>query len=205
MKFFNLIGLFIFFYLIREEMSGSRDNKVLNVFDWLRIRFVGRPYEMNKLVVDKSTIIANRAESNRIVKGISVFYGIQYIGYSLSSVLVSLVVLLNRKPMKEKKARLLFCLFPMMSLTVYAHTSQNIWDILRPQVIECRKRDTKFFKGNKTNDFPLRDKSTQAEFKMLYNSSLDEHEYINSQLGFLTSIKEAILFIFRNDYQQAYL
>jgi hypothetical protein len=152
--------------------------KLLN--DLIRINFIGRPLELNRLVYDDSVILENKEEADRVVKAYRRYYGYQYLGNMFA--FISSVVLSRSRGQKKMIKFFVMVLLPMTGFYIYSHFSY--WDIVREVVIATRKRERELLSGD----------VEEREVTMRYNASLDLHKYIQANIG----ITKCILEIFNN-------
>ncbi len=138
--------------------------KISNI---IRINFVGKPLELNRLVFDDSCLILSKEEANSVLRGYRKYYGFQYFGNLIA--FINLTLLIKHK--KSKINFLFFVLAPMGLFYLYSHFTY--WHIVRPVVIETRKRDREAFE------------LSEDEYKMRFNTSVDMHEYVRKNIGFV--------------------
>jgi hypothetical protein len=135
------------------------------VSNFIRINFVGRPLELNRLVFDDTCLIQSTEEANNVMRGYWKYYGFQYFGNSIAFINLSLLI----KFKKSKINFLYFVIVPMAGFYIYSHFTY--WDIVRPIVIETRKRDKQNLQ------------ISEDENKLKFNTSVDLHEYIRKNIG----------------------
>ena len=136
----------------------------------LRIDFVGRPLELNRLVYDDTVMLENKEEADSAIRAYRKYYGYQYIGNLIS--FTNLIILTRYK--KKFRTILLLVFLPMGFFYIYSHFTY--WDIIKPIIIESRKRDR------------LLTSLSEEEFRIRYNTSVDIHKYIQANISVLKCI-----------------
>jgi len=167
------------------------ENSLLKFY---RINFLGRPYELNKLILNRNCILENKEQCSKIIQAYNLHYGLQYFGSSLSlGCMFVLNLYVNNKNRKYIKLTLpiklgLFtiCLTPLCLLYIYSHFVY--WDLIKDIIISTRKNDLLYYEKKKYKD---------EDFKIVYNVSTDLHKYINNNIGLLRGFQVALIFIFK--------
>lgn len=157
-----------------------------SLYDFLRIRFIGRPYELNKLIYDYSTIINDDEEANKVIQAAGRFYGFQNLGLVISLCMASCMICSRRRISKINSPKWRTVAYsspiiPLLSFYLYSHFTY--WHIIREVVIATRKR---------SREFQRIDKSSKDQYLISFNKSKDLHNKIKSSIGFIKSIKEVI-------------
>ena len=146
--------------------------KISNI---LRINFVGRPLELNRLVFDDSVILENKDEAFLATRAYWKYYGYQYLGNLIS--FINLMIISKYK--MNIKTNLIIVFLPMGFFYVYSHFT--FWEIIRPVVIETRKRDKLF------------STLSQEDVRIKFNTSIDNHKFIQENI----SVFKCIVGIFK--------
>lgn len=156
----------------------------MNIFDYLRVNFIGKPFELNKLIYDKNIIYFEEQEARNILKAYKKFYGFQYLGF-ISSFLICFILQKSKNitkfNFKKKIALFSISLTPMVVLYIYSHFVY--WENIREDVIKLRKRSN-LFKKEETKSMP--------ETIIIFKTSDDIHKALEKQIGIFKCLKELI-------------
>jgi hypothetical protein len=161
-----------------------------NYFDkinsFFRINFIGRPYELNKLVFDNDAILNNREEANKIINAYRIFKGWQYLGNIITFIGIYAAYKVSTKYAFKRKNQLISiaaAFFPMTLAHLYSYFTY--WHIVRDVVLHTRERNKKYshLKGGEIE-----------EFTIIFNTSKDFHKFIQSNIG----VNDCIFQIFRS-------
>jgi hypothetical protein len=150
------------------------------IIKFFRVNFIGKPYELNKLVFDYSCILQNEQEITLVIKGYRKFYGTQILGMVSSFFLfVISSSFIRHKNITTKSKMMIFlgCITPAICCYIYSYFTY--WHIIRPVVIETRERNKRYNMLNKEN---------AEEFKLVFNKSKDYHKKIQQNIGFMKSL-----------------
>lgn len=151
----------------------------------MRINFIGRPIELDKLVYDEAIIFENKEEANKVIKGYRIFKGWQYIGNMLSFTNCLLIGWISKNKNYSIRTKIFIyaggIVAPMILFYIYSH--YTYWDIIRPIVLKCREREKEIRAQNDID---------KEEFKIKYNHSLDIHKYIQQKIGIYNCVKEVL-------------
>jgi hypothetical protein len=143
------------------------------VNDYIRINFIGRPLELNRLVYDDRILLSTQEEADKVVKAYRLYYGWQYLGNMLS---LANLIILERMKFKRNFRNFVIVLIPMVGCYFYSH--YTYWDIVRPVVIEIRKREKVVL--------------SEEERKIIFNKTIDFQNYIQRNIGIGQCIAEII-------------
>ena len=147
------------------------------------IIFIGRPYELKRIINDKGFYIENQIDCDSIIKAHNIYYGFQYLGFLASIPLVFRSSRIAAKYKMKKK----FCMF-FISLTpaaigfILSHFVY--WHFIREIIIKSRKFNKNF------SEFA--NKHEIDEIKLIQQSSIDYHDYILKNIGYMNCIKYSI-------------
>jgi hypothetical protein len=134
--------------------------------DYIRINFIGRPLELNKLVYDEGVILENHEEADKVIRGYRLYYGWQYFGNFIA--FSNLILIIKLKANKNLNNFMLFMLTPMLGCYIYSHFTY--WDIVRQVVIDTRKREKDLTQ------------KPQEEVRIKLNTSIDLHIHIQRNI-----------------------
>jgi hypothetical protein len=161
-------------------------NFIDKIFSFFRINFIGRPYELNKLVFDNNSILNNREEAKKIIEAYRVFKGWQYLGNSFTFFGIYASYKISLKFGYKRKTQIILIGVAFMPLAL-AHLFSyfTYWNLVRDIVIFSRERNKKYshLKGAEIE-----------EFQIIFNTSKDFHRFIQSNIG----VKDCLFQIFRN-------
>jgi len=148
---------------------------ISDVTNFYRIHFVGRPFELHKLIYDPNVILESDDEVNLILKQYYTFYGHQYIGNILTIICVT-HNLRVKLTLGNSLTKFSICLIPLSFFFIYSHFTY--WtDDLRTLIKKTRTRKL-------DPDNP--------EFKMYYQKSIDFHDSMKKRLGILKCLFEFV-------------
>ena len=148
---------------------------------YIRINFIGRPYELNRLVYDDNILITNDKEIKNIVKADNLFKGHQYIGGILSFFIIFGFIL--KPSIKLKKiTKFSISLIPLISFFIYSY--YTYWDLVRDIIKDTRAKQQGVYS------------ITKDELIIQVNLSKDNHKKIQNQLNFSNSLNEVINYYF---------
>lgn len=165
-----------------NEPSRLNKNPFKKLMDFFRINFIGKPFELNKLVNDYSCLLENKEEANRVIKAARIYKGWQYLGQGISfSLLVFSSFMSKKRNMDKSKQIKLVLLAFMPGGVLYFYSHFTYWNIVRDLVKVTRQREKKY---------EHLDKTQIEEYKIYFNQSKDYHKYIQASLGLLASINE---------------
>jgi hypothetical protein len=165
-----------------DNIEGSKFNPFRKLMNNFRINFIGKPFELNKLVNDYSCLLENKDEANLIIKATRIYKGWQYLGQALSFSILVFSSFLSKKMKldKSKQVKLVLLSFlPGGFLYFYSHFTY--WHIVRDLVKATRQREKKY---------EHLDKTQIEDYKIYFNQSKDYHKLIQANLGLVVSIKE---------------
>ena len=154
------------------------ENKIYNYFSKIkkefRIIFIGRPFELKKLVFNENVIISSEQEAKEIIKAYQFFKGYQYRGLLLSIFSSVCFHIINRKH-NNKKLKLSLFFFAFLPYAYSYYKSHFIyWDSIRELVIKTREREKQYLHlTNETKDIYL----------LEINKSRDWHKYIQKNIN----------------------
>jgi hypothetical protein len=150
-------------------MSNKQSGYINSFLDNSRKIFIGRPFELNRLVDSRKILILNQDECDQIIKAYNLYNGYTNLGLILSFSMLTLLI----KVKMNIYVKIAVSFIPIVTLSFYSYFSY--WDIIRDLVKETRKRSIE--------NFPKESRL------ILMNSSDDYHTKIETQLGFYSSIK----------------
>jgi hypothetical protein len=165
-------------------MKNYEKNFILKINDYFRINFIGKPFELNKLINDNSAILDSKEEADKVIKACKKYKGWQYLGQLISVTLLLTFSSLSKRFNMTRSSQIKLVLtsfIPGAGLYYYSHFTY--WDGIRDLVKTVREREKKYahLSGNELE-----------AYKIVYNTSKDNHKYILNNLGMLTSIKEIL-------------
>ena len=161
-------------------MANNYTNPITKLNNFFRINFIGKPFELNKLVNDNSAILETKNEADLVIIACRNYKGWQYLGQILSFSLLFLSSYYSKKfnLSRSKQIKMVVMSFiPGASFYFYSHF--NYWSGIRDLVKLVREREKKYAHLNKDEI---------EDYKIIYNTSKDLHKYIASNLGIYSSI-----------------
>ena len=164
-----------------NSRTGNPVNKIMNSF---RVNFIGKPFELNKLVNDYSTLLENQQEANSVIKATRVYKGWQYLGQiiSFSSLLTSSYLSKRFSLSRSNQIKLVLLSFLPGGL-FYFYSHFTYWNIVKDLVKTTRERE---------NKYAHLDKTQIEDYKIFYNQSKDLHKYIQTNLGLIPSVIQVV-------------
>jgi hypothetical protein len=150
--------------------------------NFIRINFIGKPFELNKLVHDNNVILYDENEMNLAIKACRLYKGWIYLSQILSFSFLYIAYSTSRKFNFNRKKQIGIIgvsFIPGIYSFIFSHFSY--WHIIRDLVIKTREREKKYSHLNK---------DTIEEFQMVFNRSKDLHNTITSNVGFVNSLAE---------------
>jgi hypothetical protein len=151
---------------------------------FFRINFIGRPFELNKLVYDQGVILYSQQEADLAIKAMKNFKGYQYIGQVLTINFLFLYSAISKKLKLQKNTQILLVLNAFtIGAGFYYYSHFSYWHLIRDLIKTTREREKNFSHLNKNQI---------EEYKILHNQSKDYHEYIKKKVGFINCILEVL-------------
>ena len=150
------------------------------VFNFIRIYFIGRPYELNRLTYDETILFKNQEEIKSVIKANHLFYGPRY----CSSILSILVLIKSTKYLNSSssvfKRMLIYSsgFIPILLTYLFCIVKSDYYKIIRPVILSTREREKRLLK-NKLGGT----EQEISEIKILCDYSLKEREKIISNIG----------------------
>jgi hypothetical protein len=143
--------------------------------NYLRINFVGRPFELNKLVYDNNSILENEEEAGKIIKAYRIHKGWQYMGIfmTFTSIYAFSSISKKRNYNRPKQAFSIACAF-LFFAGFYIYSHFTYWHIIRDIVISTRKREKKYAHLQKDEI---------DDFRIKFNANKDLHLLIQHNIG----------------------
>lgn len=161
------------------------ENKGKNIFktdftNIFRINFIGRPFELNRLVYDDKIIISNQQEADTILRAFRTFYGFQYLG-NFCSFFLNLMFYFKSKNKQYSIKKLYGLLFIGLLPGVVGYVGSNFfyWDMIRPIVLLGREREKKY---------KHLESYEREQYQIVYKASKDFHKYIQENSGVIKSV-----------------
>ncbi len=154
--------------------------------DFFRINFVGKPFELSKLVYDNSLMIKSNEECNMVVKACRMFKGWQYLGQIVTVGLLLTASRYSRRNLLERKKQfylVVMSLLPAVGFYFYSHFTY--WHFIRALVKVTRERE---------KNYEHLTKEQLEEYKIYYNQSKDYHKFIQQRIGLFGSVMEVLKF-----------
>jgi hypothetical protein len=153
-----------------------------SVQDFFRINFIGRPFELYKLVYDPTIILTSEKEADLTLKAIRKFKGYQYFGVVLTFNFLFLFSAISKKFKLNKKTQILLVAQAFSIGTgFYFYSYFSYWHLVRELIKTCRERAKNFAHLNPNQI---------EEYKIIYNQSKEYHKYIQNRIGFIKCLLE---------------
>jgi hypothetical protein len=161
--------------------------------DFVRINFIGRPLELNRLVFDDEVLLQTHEEVAGIIKAYRLYYGWQYLGNIIG--FCNAVYIAKLKKNNKIKLFVMLVISPVISAYAYSHFTY--WDIIRQTVIDSRGREREVIAELISEAEKGREYGNRLEhpgIRMKYNASNDLHKQVQGEISFLKCLIQIFKF-----------
>lgn len=152
---------------------------------FLRINFIGRPFELNKLTENKMILFSTKDEVNSVIKSNYIYYGglyfygiISCFSLHLFSNFINKSKYLNINQSSSLKKLFLY-LIPVSPLFIYyfyVHVKSDYYLVVRNTILSVRDREKRLLKNKLGGTL---DETKELTFLLSYSEEM--REYIRDQ------------------------
>lgn len=183
-----------------EEQTKTKKNAL---FEWYRIKFIGRPYELDRLSNDEAIFYKTNEEVNKVILATQAYFGSFYISAFASFIFANILSkkIISRSTSSNKKLNLIFMTFtPFLINYIYIHVRSSYYFYIRDIIIQLRQREKAYFKM-KLDDFDsnIYDLDQIKEIKVLSDFSSEKRKEIKQKTGVIECLKGFYKFNFGLD------
>lgn len=167
--------------------NDKQQNK--SFYKSLIIYFYGRPIELTKFKEDQLSLLLSRNETEKVLKGYYIYYGSIYISSILTMILtLPMTGKISKAKGTKKLGLMLIPSIPLLLTFFYIHIKSDYYYMIRDVVKITRNRQN-YYLHNKAS---LLSGEKESKLKVLINSSIDEHKYIQDNISITKCIQGAV-------------